>query len=203
MLQPHHGRRVRLLAVAAAGHLTDSQKTDRPIRPRSRYARFGMLGPVYANLDLAAYSMAIAAGIGCCSNNGAPCRACIQGLAPDDPVNKTMAGENTAEVNRLVRILSRWRCFGGDVAQAPSEFSQSLGAKTEDLRYIANGGCACSDCPPAKCSSEDDGWWLYYALPVGGVALIVAAGCLYRRRRAQLAPTSACSEGEIQRTLLV
>lgn len=163
-----------------------------------------MLGPVYADLDLAAYSMAIAAGISCCSNNRAPCRACIQGLAPDTAINRTMAAESTAEVNRLVQILSRWRCFGGDVAQAPSELAQRLGKKTEDLQYIANGGCACSNCPAAKCSEGNDGddWWLYYALPIGSVALLAAAGCSYRRRRAQLA-TSARSDGEIRRTLLV
>ena len=160
-----------------------------------------MLGPVFVDIDLAAYSMAIAAGIGCCSNNGAPCRACIQGLSPGDPVNQTEAAGNAAEVNRLVRILSRWRCFGGDVAQSPTELPQSLGQKTEDLQYIANGGCACLDCPSAKCSTTDDNWWLYFALPIGGVALLVGAiaGARFYRRRS----VPMQSGGEIRRTLLV
>ena len=168
------------------------------------YSRLRLLGSVYADLDLADYSMAIAAGIGCCSNNGAPCRACIQGLSPGDLVNQTMATKNLASVNRLVGILSRWRCFGGNVAASPSDFPTSLGDKQQELQHIANGGCTCADCPSSKCNNDEgNDWLLSCVLPAtGGVALLAVLGCLYRRR-ARLAANSVQSNDELTRPMTV
>eukprot|EP01046_Picozoa_sp_COSAG06_P028069 COSAG06_NODE_2508_length_6744_cov_2.590642_2_plen_269_part_00 len=162
---------------------------------------------ILLDLDMADYSMSIAAGIDCCDGDDkAPCRACIQGMSPHDRINTTQAAESARGVNRLVGVLRRLRCFGGDISGGgPYGASQALGSEASDLQYVANGGCACAWCPAPKCSSGGDGDWLLYALPVAAALIVLAGGaaCWHRRRRLRGAASSAQSDGGIQRTLLV
>ena len=62
-------------------------------------------GKLNYDLDSADLSMAQAAAIGCCDgDDNRPCAVCL----PPSPANETIA-----YIDRLVRVLRRWRCFGG------------------------------------------------------------------------------------------
>jgi hypothetical protein len=181
--------------VRAIGGETGSSCTPAPgadpsccnLTLAAEYGHGSLMGKLDYDLDSADLSMAQAAAISCCDSDGTPCAVCL----PPGPTNVTVHG-----LNRLLGVLRRWRCFGGEVRG--DGLSQTLDSEAEVLQAVARSGCACSGCPQPKC---DISWWwrwttVVYALLLllVGCGFLVGAGCWWRRATQRRLTTSAPRE---------
>ena len=120
-----------------------------------------------------------ASAISCCGDGqnlqdktGKPCAECMSGIHVNDTV---------VALDRLLGVLQRWRCFGGDIAGA-GVTDYSLASSAEVLQDVANSGCSCASCPAPRCpdSSWGIGWSALWVL--GILSGACTSGCVYHRR---------------------
>ena len=158
------------------------------------YAGLGLTAKLEYDLDSADLNMVQASAISCCSagdgpiwswsdNTGKPCADCLGGIH----VNNTLVA-----LNRLLGVLQRWRCFGGDIAGPDGVTDYSLASSAKVLQDVANSGCGCARCPAPHCAEQHWGIeWVALTL-LGGVSAVgcPVAGCVWqdrmRKRKRQL-----------------
>ena len=141
------------------------------------YAGLGLVGKLEYDLDSADLNMVQASAISCCGDNtGKPCAECMSGIHVNDTV---------VALDRLLGVLQRWRCFGGDIAGA-GVTNYSLASSAEVLQDVANSGCSCASCPAPHCPDWAYSGWEWDAIGALAAFFGVAGpvgGCVWQDRR--------------------
>ena len=150
------------------------------------YAGLGLVGKLEYDLDSADLNMVQASAISCCGDaqalldkTGKPCAECLSGTHVNDTV---------VALDRLLGVLQRWRCFGGDIAGA-GVTNYSLASSAEVLQDVANSGCGCAGCPAPHCPDwAYSGWAGVKWDVIGALAAFFGVagpvgGCVWQDRR--------------------